>query len=180
MDLESCSLFYSFLGALGAMFLFSFWPMEMETSCPHGSDAGKPVKIDTPHVHTESRGGGGGGGGIKEKNKILHAWILDSVCQKFNSGWLIHVCTFNTQSVYKEVLEEEPLNHLHLVFLTLCLRHASTNFLKHLPCQETGDSLIRFTCLSVEYCCSSACVMSWEEMLYPFLLVYVVITELTR
>ena len=41
--------------------------MEMETSCPHGSGAGKPVKIDSPHVHTESRGRGG----IKEKMKCF-------------------------------------------------------------------------------------------------------------
>lgn len=58
-----------------------------------------------------------------------------------------------TPRVYKEVLEEELLNQLHLVFFIWRLgsRQASTIlFLAHLTCQETVYSLIRFACFSVE------------------------------
>lgn len=44
--------------------------MEMENSCPHGLAAGKPIKIDLPHVHTAESGDGE----IKEKMK---RWALE-------------------------------------------------------------------------------------------------------
>ena len=100
-----------------AMFLLSFWPMGMETSCPHVSGAGKPVKLTLRKC--------------KQTPEMIKYFTFD---------------IWDTKSLLKCALLAPWVHEDQL------LRQASTDFFPPKPfylCEETGDSLIRFACLSI-------------------------------